>query len=179
MTATTKGSRAYARAPLQMKTLKRLLEHIDRASYLSIAVAFGLLALLVSVQVFMRYVLSSSIDSAAELSRLFFVWTIFLALPQGIARGVHVGIDALVTVMPRTLRLWCWRFTTLLSLVLMLALSWFSFGAITDKWQELMPTIDITAAVYYIPVLICAVHSSLHLLVMLLEDSMPESEEVS
>ncbi|WP_432696574.1 TRAP transporter small permease [Marinobacterium sp. YM272] len=176
MNGATTGSRADARAPF-LRGLKAVVARIDRLSFITIAVAFGLMATLVSVQVFMRYVLSSSIDSAAELSRLFFVWTIFLALPQGISRGVHVGIDALINVMPGWLKHWCWRLTTLLSLVLMLALSWLSIGAIGDKWQELMPTLDVTAAVYYIPVLICSIHASLHLLLMLLEDSRVETPE--
>lgn len=158
--------------------LRSLLRQVDRLSFTTLVAAFGLMAVLVSVQVFMRYVLSSSIDSAAELSRLFFVWTTFLALPHGVSRGVHVGIDALVSQLPAKVRHWCWQLTTLLGLVLMLALSWLSLGAILDKWQELMPTLDLTAAVYYIPVLICALHSALHLLLQLLDDTPPALPEV-
>ncbi len=176
MNSATDRSRVNPRAPL-LNGIKGLVKQVDRISFISITLVFGLMALLVSVQVFMRYVLSSSIDSSAELSRLFFVWTIFLALPHGVSRGVHVGIDALTGVMPRRLKHWCWRLTTLLSLVLMLALSWLSIGAIGNKWQELMPTLDVTAAVYYIPVLICSVHASLHLLLMLLEDKMAKPQE--
>jgi TRAP-type C4-dicarboxylate transport system permease small subunit len=35
-----------------------------------------------------------------------------------------------------------------------------------DKWQELMPTVEITAAVYYIAVLIAAGHAFLHLVLL-------------
>ena len=58
------------------------------------------MAMLVSAQVFMRYVMSSSIDAADELSRLFFVWSIFLAIPHGMRRGVHVGIDVIARMLP-------------------------------------------------------------------------------
>ena len=177
MSATTLKRAAEGRTP-RCLPLRSLLKQVDRLSFLTLVAGFAAMVLLVSVQVFMRYALSSSIDSAAELSRLFFVWTIFLALPHGICRGVHVGIDALVCKFPEKLQHWCWRLTTALSLVLMLALSWLAWGAIQDKWQELMPTLDVTAAVYYIPVLICALHSVLHLLLQLLEDTPPEQPEV-
>lgn len=152
---------------LWMNRYEQLLGYVDRLSWLAIVLAMGSMVILVSVQVFMRYVLSSSIDSAAEISRLLFVWSIFLALPHGIPRGVHVGIDALTSVMPRWLHALVFRLTTLISLALMLCLCDLSANAIADKWQELMPTVDVTAAVYYIPVLICAAHSALHLLVQL------------
>ena len=41
-----------------------------------------------------------------------------------------------------------------------------TISVIGDKWQELMPTIEITAAVYYIAVLIATGHAFLHLLVL-------------
>ena len=145
----------------------RLLGWIDRASFGAIVAAMGLMTLLVSVQVFMRYVMSSSIDSAAELSRLFFVWSIFLALPHGIRRGVHVSVDALTAKLPDNLRRWTWRLTTSASLLLMAALAWLSLGAVADKWQQMMPTIEITASVFYIAILISAVHSGLHLIALL------------
>ena len=37
---------------------------------------------------------------------------------------------------------------------------------ITGKWEERMPTLEITAAVYYIAVLIAAGHACLHLLLL-------------
>lgn len=145
----------------------RLLGWIDRASFGAIVVSMSLMTLLVSVQVFMRYVMSSSIDSAAELSRLFFIWSIFLALPHGIRRGVHVGVDALTVKLPDTLRHWTWRLTTGASLLLMVVLAWLALGAVADKWQQMMPTIDITASVFYIAILISAVHSGLQLIALL------------
>ena len=50
-----------------------------------------------------------------------------------------------------------------LGAAMMAALFWISLGAVASKWQELMPTLPITAAVFYIAVLVCAGHSCLHL----------------
>lgn len=154
---------AYASSPLKRHFL-HVLAVLDRTSYYAILVAMGLMTLLVSAQVFARYVLSDSIDSAAELSRLFFVWSIFLAIPHGIKVGIHVGIDALVSLLPSKVQSVLARVIALISALLMAVLAWVSLGAVANNWQQLMPTIPVTTAVFYIAVLISAGHSCLHLL---------------
>jgi len=168
----------YAEPTSALTRFSQLLTWLDKASFAAIVAAMALMALLVSVQVILRYLFSASIDSAAEISRLLFVWAIFLALPQGIARGIHVGIDALTSRMPKSVYHWIWRFTTALSLVLMLILAWLALDAIADKWQQMMPTINITASVYYFPLLICGLHGALHLLLLLCQDRPPAVQEI-
>ncbi|ATJ84009.1 TRAP transporter small permease [Halomonas beimenensis] len=154
---------AYASSPFKRHFLHGLAL-LDRSSYYAILVAMALMTVLVSAQVFARYVLGTSIDSADELSRLFFVWAIFLAIPHGIKVGIHVGIDALVSLLPKALQDGLARLMAMIAAVFMAALFWISLGAVADKWQELMPTLPVTAAVFYIAVLICAGHCCLHLI---------------
>jgi len=159
---------AHSSSPAQRRFLVAILA-IDRTSYYAIILAMGLMTLLVSAQVFARFVLSTSIDSADELSRLFFVWAIFLAIPHGIKIGVHVGIDAVASLFSETFQQYLSRLMALASAALMLILVWLSLGAVGDKWQQLMPTIPVTAAVFYIAVLISAGHSLLHLIAQIFQ----------
>lgn len=154
---------AYASSPGKRHFLHGLAL-LDRTSYYAILVAMALMTVLVSTQVFARYVLGTSIDSADELSRLFFVWAIFLAIPHGIKVGIHVGIDALVSHFPEALQRRLAQLMAWIGAAMMAALFWISIGAVASKWQELMPTLPITAAVFYIAVLACAGHSCLHLI---------------
>ncbi|MFN2331680.1 MAG: TRAP transporter small permease [Halomonas sp.] len=142
---------------------KRLIERIDMATYGAIVVAMALMTTFISLQVFWRYVLGSSIDSANELSRLFFVWAIFLAIPHGVKHGVHVGIDLFVMMMPETLREGLYRFTAGVSALLMLMVMLGGWVATLDNWRHLMPTLPVTSAVYFIAVMICGAHAFLHL----------------
>ncbi|UCE31210.1 MAG: TRAP transporter small permease subunit [Burkholderiales bacterium] len=150
------------------RLLTGLLRHVDRLSYVLIVVTMAAMAGLVSAQVFMRYVMGSSIDSADELSRLFFVWAIFLSIPQGVKFGIHVGIDLLVAQFGEHTRALLARAMAGFGAVLMAVVLYAAIIATSDKWQELMPTLNMTAAVYYIAVLICAAHSLLHLINQLL-----------
>lgn len=143
--------------------LRRVVDTLDDLSRWVLVVTMAGMALLVSAQVFMRYGLNSSIDSADELSRLFFVWSIFLAIPHGLRRGVHVGIDVIARMMPFRVQDVLHRVSALAGLVLMLAVFVTALGAASDKWGELMPTLPVTAALYYVPVCICAGHAAFHL----------------
>ncbi|HRP96480.1 MAG TPA: TRAP transporter small permease [Rhodocyclaceae bacterium] len=143
--------------------LKRLIGWIDRGTYWGIVVAMGSMSVLVSLQVFMRYALGSSIDSADELSRLFFVWAIFLAIPHGVKHGVHVGIDLFVRMAPHAVQEVLFRVMAALGTVLMVMVMVGGWVATVDRWPELMPTLPVTSAVYYIAVLVCGAHALLHL----------------
>jgi TRAP-type C4-dicarboxylate transport system permease small subunit len=146
--------------------VKTALERLDRLSYWMTAAVMAAMAGLVSLQVFFRYALDSSIDSADELSRLFFVWAMFLAIPHGIKIGIHVGIDILVRQLSPRVQAVLFRVMSALAALLMAIVFYVTIFVTADKWQDMMPTVDITAAVYYIPVLISAGHSFLHLVVL-------------
>ncbi len=146
--------------------LKSLIGIVDKGGYGIIVVVMAAMALLVAAQVFFRYVLSSSIDSADELSRLFFIWAMFMAIPHGIKLGIHVGIDILVRQLPAAIQETLFRLMSAASAVLMILVFYVAIFVTADKWQDMMPTIDITAAVYYIPVLLSAGHSFLHLVLL-------------
>lgn len=143
------------------------LRTLDRLSYWVIVPVMAAMSLILAAQVVARYGLGTSIDAANELSRLFFVWAIFLAIPHGIKYGVHVGIDVFVLMLPRGWQAVLFRVTTAAGLVLMGILLHVAIIATADKWQELMPTLPVTAATYYMAVVIACGHSLLHLAALL------------
>lgn len=159
--------------------LKRLVGACDATTYWAIVLVMGLMATIVSLQVFWRYVLGSSIDSADELSRLFFIWAIFLAIPHGVKHGVHVGIDLFVMLMPVSLREWLFRAMAAIATLLMLTVTLGAWVATMDRWPELMPTLPITSSIYYIAVLICGLHAFLHLALLAWGGSRTWEEEIS
>ncbi len=144
----------------------KLVRGVDLVSLVVVVICMASMTGLVSAQVFYRYALSSSIDSADELSRLFFVWAMFLAIPHGIKSGVHVGIDVIVSRLTEGLRIKLSRLMSAAGAGLMGLVFIMTIFVIGDKWQELMPTVEVTAAVYYIAVLIATGHAFLHLLVL-------------
>jgi TRAP-type transport system small permease protein len=156
---------------------KTLVMHVDTATKLVVILAMGVMTLLVVTQVVFRYVFASAIDWSDEVARLAFVWAMFLAIPHGIRAGVHVGIDAVVVRFSPLLQDRIFRFTAILGAILMLVVFYVSIQVTAYTWPELMPTLNLTAAVYYIAVLIAAAHSVLHLLLLAWGGSDTWSEE--
>lgn len=146
-----------------LASCRKGLARIDGVSRIAVVAAMAAMTGLVVGQVFFRYALASSIDWAEEMARLAFVWAIFLALPHGIRSGIHVGIDVVVVRFPAIWQDRLFRLSAALGAVLMAVLLFYGWQVTQDSWPELMPTLDVTAAVYYIPVLIAAAHGLLHL----------------
>jgi TRAP-type transport system small permease protein len=149
-----------------LPALKAAIRGIDRVSLVVVVAVMGLMTAIVSVQVLLRYALDSSLDSADELSRLFFVWAMFLAIPHGIKVGIHVGIDLLVNALRHSLQAAIFRAMSAAGAFLMILVLVVGIDATADKWPELMPTLPMSAGLYYVAVVISAGHSFLHLLAL-------------
>lgn len=145
-------------------TATSILGLIDTVSRWSIVGLMGLMILVVSAQVALRYGLAMSMDFAEELSRLCFVWAVFLAIPHGVPRAGHVGIDLVIARVPPALQMGLLRAIALASALLMSVVGWFSAVAAADTWDQLMPTLDLSSGWFYIAVCVGAAHSTLHLI---------------
>lgn len=144
---------------------------LDRITYWLIVAVMLAMTTLVSLQVFYRYALASSIDSADELARLFFVWAIFLAIPHGIRYGIHVGIDLFVKLLPARMEEAIFRAMAAASALLMALVFGFGLAATMDKWSQLMPTLPISSGLFYCAVVASAGHSFFHLVFLALAGS--------
>ncbi len=165
MTAVARHSAGPPRGPVFLAA-RAWLARLDAVTRWLVIGAMAVMTALVVAQVVFRYAFSSSIDWSEETARLAFVWAMFLALPHGIRAGVHVGIDALVVTLPQRAQDLIFRVTAFMGAALMAAIFWFATEVAIYTWPELMPTLNMTAAVYYIAVLVAAAHSILHLVLL-------------
>ena len=142
----------------------QFLKKFDEISYIAVCASMGLMAFIVSVQVILRYFFSHSIDSADELSRLFFVCTMFLAIPHGLKYGSHVGIEFLFNKFSLHTKKILTRLFSVSIFSLLLIILHTSTKVALEKWDELMPTLNFSASFYYIAIIICVFHCILHLI---------------
>lgn len=144
--------------------LGRLLDGIDWVvAKTVIAAMIGMVGTVVA-QVFMRYALNLSIDWAEEVSRLLFVWSVFLAIPLGIRRGAHVGMTLLTDFLKPVPKAALARLMALMGMGLMAVVGWQGAILTLDQWDEPMATLDWSVGVFILPVCIGALHGTLHLL---------------
>lgn len=157
---------------------QRALAVIDRvAAHAIIAIMAGMVVV-VSLQVFLRYAFNTSIDWADDIGRLLFVWAIFLTIPLGIREGIHIGIELIVKLFSPAMQRALTRLMGVLTVLMMAIVCYQAVLVTIDQWDEHMPTLNVTVAVFMIPVAIGAAHSVLHLLRLVVSGTGLHSKEV-
>jgi len=141
-----------------------VLSVVDRLFHLAIVACIGGMVAIVGSQVFARYVLNSSFGWADELSRLLFVWSIFLAIPIGIRKGSHIGVELLTARLPSTVRHMLLRVVMASAAALMMVVAYQSAVIAVLQWDELMVSLDISAGLFTLALVVGCLHGALHLM---------------
>lgn len=145
----------------------RILDAVDRfARWVIVAASAGMITL-VTLQVALRYGFNASIDWSEEISRLLFVWCMFLAIPLGIREGAHVGIELLTAHIPVTVRAQLGKACALGGAALMVVVFWQAIRVAALTWDEMMQSVNLSANWFMVPVAVAAAHSFLHLIQLL------------
>lgn len=75
---------------------------IAKASIVLISV---LMVVVTLAQVVFRYVIGAPLPWSEEMARYCFVWIVFLGGAVGLARGIHLGVDIFVNLLPERFRI--------------------------------------------------------------------------
>lgn len=135
---------------------------VDRFASGAIIAAMAAMVVVVSLQVLLRYAFNTSLDWAEDVARLLFVWSIFLAVPLGVKHGSHIAIELLTLRLPPSARTFFVRLMALGCAALMAVVCYQSTLLTVQQWDEFMPTLNVTAALFMVPVALGAAHSALH-----------------
>ncbi len=157
---------------------KSLLAAIDRAAYWLVATVMGAMVAIVSIQVLLRYGFNTSIDWADDISRLLFVASIFFAMPLAVKEGAHIGIDALVEHLPERIQQWLVRLIAVVCIALFAVVSWQAGFLVHDQWDENLPTVELSSALFLVPVCWGAFHSLLHFVPYIGSGVMPRAGRI-
>jgi C4-dicarboxylate transporter DctQ subunit len=76
------------------------MKMLDRLEEWTVTVMLTLMTLLTFAQVVLRYGFNSGFTWALELTTVFFAVMIFVGIAYGVRIGAHIGVDALVKLMP-------------------------------------------------------------------------------
>jgi TRAP-type C4-dicarboxylate transport system permease small subunit len=128
-----------------------------------VVVTMAAMVAVVSAQVFLRYGFNTSLDWGEDMARMLFVWTMFLAIPLGVKEGAHIGIELVVKLFPVSLQRALTRIMASLAGVLMATICWQAALLVIDQWDENLPTLTVSTALFMVPVCIGAALSILYL----------------
>lgn len=87
--------------------MRHLLPRAERLVEWLMALALAVMVVLIFGNVVLRYAFNSGIAWAEEVSRLMFVWLIFLGAILALRRHAHLGVELLQARLPRAVRRAC------------------------------------------------------------------------
>lgn len=132
-----------------MKLLKWLDEHFEE---LFIGIFALIMVVVIAVQIFMRYVMDSSLSWSEELARYCFIWLVYLGISFGVKKQRHMSVD----VVPLLLK-GKWKIAVrMIGNILFLAFAVFAifYGyEVTMKlltWGQLSPALDLPVGFVYL-----------------------------
>ncbi|QPB22331.1 TRAP transporter small permease [Rhizobium sp. 007] len=121
-----------------------IADRIQKATEWVMAGTLAVMVVLVFGNAVGRYVLNSGFAASEEISRLAFVWLIFLGAAVAVRERAHVGVDMLVLLLPKAGKRLCLIITNVLTLY---ALWLFAAGS----WQQTVIGMNSHAPVTGLP----------------------------
>jgi TRAP-type transport system small permease protein len=134
------AARARGRAP----SIDRAIAAASRLIEYVIGSILAVMVVLVFGNVVLRYGFNSGITISEEISRYLFIWLTFLGAVVALHEHAHLGVDSLVTRLPRTARLGC----VVASDALMLAAAGMLFRG---SWTQMLINMDTRSPVSQVP----------------------------
>lgn len=129
--------------------MDRLTRLVARMLEVLIVASLALMALLVFGNVVLRYGFDSGIVVSEEVSRLFFVWLVFLGAILASREHAHLGVDSLVRRLPRAGRQACVLVSGVLMIFMCVLLFWGSWQQAVINLDNAMPVTGLPYAVLY------------------------------
>lgn len=144
-------------------------KYLIRPIEVIIAAMLAVMLVMILLNVVLRYAFNSGITVTEELSRLLFVWLVFLGAAVALFERSHLGVDTLLHILPRPAKIVCF----VLSNAFMLYLSWLIFsGSWTQaeiNYGSTTPVLGLSQSLYFVPVLVFTAMAMLWFSAMLLK----------
>jgi len=140
-----------------MKWLTAMNARLSRwTMYVACICLAGLLTVVV-YGVVLRYVFNNAPPYVEQVALLLVISVAMFGASAGVRDAGHIGMDSLVNVFPERVQFWCEVIVFILSIVFALAL--FAGGAemAISTHDNTIPTLGISEAIRYVPILIAGV----------------------
>ncbi|HZH61472.1 MAG TPA: TRAP transporter small permease [Metabacillus sp.] len=122
-----------------MSLLKWLDENVEGILLILLSI---LTVVVVFIQVFMRYVLGSSLVWSEELARYAFIWMIYIGVSYGVKRKAHISVDAVSLLFKRKGKFILAMCSNIAFLAFAVILIYFSFEVVNQVTRS-SPAMDI------------------------------------
>ncbi|MCS6854009.1 MAG: TRAP transporter small permease [Elioraea sp.] len=110
---------------------------------------FWVLAAVVFLQFFTRYVLNDSIAWTEEIARYLLICTTFVGAAMAARKGSHIALDLAGLALPRAARRWFRLLLDLVATAFFALATWLCLEIAQAMWHQPMVVIDVPLGVVY------------------------------
>jgi TRAP-type transport system small permease protein len=166
-----------ASKPAWLRAYDRLLLVFDTVVGYVVTAAMAILAAVLILQVFFRYVMNDSLEWGNDVPRLAFIMVVVLSIPLAFRFNAHVGMDFDLTKLKFISKSAVHRFNALFMLVLFGTVSYYALQLATKTWDQMMPGLNVSVGMFYLSLAVGQAHCCLHVVRVLLTGTLPEHTE--
>ena len=134
-----------------LAALSRLNSILCRGSLWLAAAGLVAMTAIVFAQVFMRYVMNSSLLWVEPVALLLMSWFIFLGSAVGVRESFHMGFDVLLFFLPRKTGDGLRLVADLSVLAFSIAMAGYGAQLVVKTWDSSLPVIGLPGGVAYVP----------------------------
>jgi len=110
---------------------QKLSDVSEKAVYYTLIVMMAVMTVTIIIQVFLRYVFSYSLSWSEEVARYLMIWVAFLGGSFALKKGLHIGVELVVTRLHQGVKRWVLLFSQLLIFLFLVSLT---IGGLKLTW---------------------------------------------
>jgi TRAP-type C4-dicarboxylate transport system permease small subunit len=165
------------RPPAWLRAYDSLLHWIDTVIGYVVTVAMAVLAGVLILEVFFRYVVNDSLDWGNDVPRLAFIMIVVLSIPLAFRSNAHVGMDFDLTKLKFISKSAIHRFNAVFLLILFATVSWYALQLAGKTWDQMLPGLNLPVGLFYLSLAVGQAHCCLHVVRVLITGTLPEHTE--
>ena len=127
----------------------RMEKYLNKTLDTLLIIILAAMSLIVAANVFCRFVLNFSLYWGDELAQILLIWLTFLGAAVAVRENSHYALNFLITKLQNRSRQWLIVFRTVLSLLAILILLYFSARVTWEIRTWVMPATEISRGWVY------------------------------
>ncbi|MCE2523794.1 MAG: TRAP transporter small permease [Rhodobacteraceae bacterium] len=137
----------------------KILSALLRVATFSIILISVLMVVVTLAQVIFRYVISAPLPWSEELARYCFVWIVFLGGAIGLSRGIHLGVDLFINLLPERVQVCLDALSNALIACFAASVIYASYPVINMNMLQRSPALGVQMSWIYIaiPISMCLI----------------------
>lgn len=139
---------------IQLTMAAQVMRRVSTAALWLAGTGLILMTVIISAQVFMRYIMNDSIVWSEPLSVILMGWFIFLGAAVGIREGYHLSFDVLLYFLPNGVKLILFSISDAVVALFGAGMAWYGAELALSAWNVKLPSLGISGAVDFLPLVI-------------------------